>query len=132
MGMLSEEFRRWRAGRGAIHRRPHHPRIRAIVRRGARHLDACRPDRSHPGPWKAPMTNPVLQALGRPFRLGIVGGAPPSMIGPVHRVAATMDQRFTLVAGMLSSRAERSRVEGLAIGLPGAGCFGRIRELLAA
>ena len=77
------------------------------------------------------MTNPVLKALGRPFRLGIVGGAPPSMIGPVHRVAATMDQRFALVAGMLSSRSERSRTEGAAIGLPEARCYGSIEEFLA-
>ena len=48
------------------------------------------------------MPNPVLAALGRPLRLGIVGGAPPSMIGPVHRMAAEMDGRFRLVAGVLS------------------------------
>ncbi|MCK1366886.1 Gfo/Idh/MocA family oxidoreductase [Bradyrhizobium sp. 62] len=77
------------------------------------------------------MTNPVLKALGHPFRLGIVGGAPPSMIGPVHRLAATMDQRFALVAGMLSSRAERSRAEGAAIGLPEARCYDNIEEFLA-
>jgi predicted dehydrogenase len=77
------------------------------------------------------MSNPVLAALGRPFRLGIVGGAPPSMIGPVHRVASMMDQRFTLLAGMLSSRPERSRAEGLAIGLAEARCYGSVEELIA-
>lgn len=77
------------------------------------------------------MTNPVLKALGRPFRLGIIGGAPPSMIGPVHRLAATMDQRFALVAGMLSSRAERARAEGVAAGLPEARCYGSIEEFIA-
>jgi predicted dehydrogenase len=77
------------------------------------------------------MTNPVLAALGRPFRLGIVGGAPPSMIGPVHRVASTMDQRFTLVAGVLSSRPERSRAEGIAIGLAEERCYGSVEELIA-
>jgi len=51
--------------------------------------------------------NPVLAALGRPFRLGIAGGAPPSMIGPVHRVAAAMDGRFAVTAAALSSRPER-------------------------
>lgn len=55
--------------------------------------------------------------LGRPFRIGIVGGAPPSMIGPVHRMAAVMDGRFVLVAGVPSSRPERGRAEGAAIGL---------------
>jgi predicted dehydrogenase len=77
------------------------------------------------------MTNPVLAAFGRPFRLGIVGGAPPSMIGPVHRVAATMDQRFVIVAGVLSSRPERSRAEGMAIGLPEERCYGSVEELIA-
>ena len=77
------------------------------------------------------MTNPVLDAFGRPFRLGIVGGAPPSMIGPVHRVASTMDQRFTLVAGVLSSRPERSRAEGIAIGLAEERCYGSVEELIA-
>jgi predicted dehydrogenase len=77
------------------------------------------------------MTNPVLAALGRPFRLGIVGGAPPSMIGPVHRVASTMDQRFTLVAGVPSSRPERSRAEGIAIGLAEERCYGSVEELVA-
>jgi predicted dehydrogenase len=77
------------------------------------------------------MTNPVLAAFGRPFRLGIVEGAPPSMIGPVHRVASTMDQRFTLVAGVLSSRPERSRAEGIAIGLAEERCYGSVEELIA-
>jgi predicted dehydrogenase len=77
------------------------------------------------------MINPVINALGRPFRLGIVGGAPPSMIGPVHRIAASMDRRFELVAGMLSSRPERSRSEGMAIGLPEARCYGSIEDFLA-
>lgn len=77
------------------------------------------------------MTNPVLAALGRPFRLGIVGGAPPSMIGPVHRVASTMDRRFALVAGVLSSHPERSRAEGVAAGLPESRCYGSIEELIA-
>ena len=77
------------------------------------------------------MTNPVLAAFGRPFRLGIVGGAPPSMIGPVHRVASTMDQCFTLVAGVLSSRPERSRAEGIAIGLAEERCYDSVEELVA-
>jgi predicted dehydrogenase len=77
------------------------------------------------------MTNPVLAALGRPFRLGIVGGAPPSMIGPVHRAAACMDQRLVLTAGVLSSRPERSRAEGLAAGLPESRCYGSVGDMIA-
>lgn len=75
--------------------------------------------------------NPVLAALGRPFRLALVGGAPPSLIGPVHRVAATMDRRFQLVAAVMSSKPERSRAEGQAIGLPDDRCYGSVAEMLA-
>jgi predicted dehydrogenase len=76
------------------------------------------------------MSNPVLSALRRPFRLGIAGGAPPSMIGPVHRVAAAMDQRFKIEAGVLSSRPERSRAEGRAIGLAAERCYGSVEEMV--
>jgi len=76
------------------------------------------------------MTNPVLAAFGRPFRLGILGGAPPSMIGPVHRLAAIMDQRFSVVAGVLSSRPDRSRTEGMAIGLSEDRCYGSVEQLI--
>ena len=74
--------------------------------------------------------NPVLSALGRPFRLGIAGGASPSMIGPVHRVAATMDQRFTLDAAVLSSRPERARAEGRAIGVAEGRCYGSVEQMI--
>jgi predicted dehydrogenase len=76
------------------------------------------------------MDNPVIAALGRPFRLGLVGGAPPSMIGPVHRAAAAMDGRFALAAAVLSSRPERARREGVAIGLPAERCYGGVEEMI--
>jgi predicted dehydrogenase len=76
------------------------------------------------------MSNPVLAALGRPFRLGIAGGAAPSMIGPVHRIAAVMDQRFTIDAAVLSSRPERSRSEGRAIGLDAERCYASVEEMV--
>ena len=52
------------------------------------------------------------------------------MIGPVHRVAATMDGRFAIAAAVLSSRPERSRQEGRAIGLPEERCYGSVEEML--
>jgi predicted dehydrogenase len=76
------------------------------------------------------MSNPVLAALGRPFRLGVAGGAAPSMIGPVHRIAAVMDQRFTIEAAVLSSRPDRSLVEGRAIGLLAERCYGSVEEMI--
>ena len=75
--------------------------------------------------------NPVVAALGRPFRLGIAGGASPSMIGPVHRVAAAMDGRFVVAAAALSSNPERSQREGRAIGLPAERCYGSVEEMVA-
>ena len=47
--------------------------------------------------------------LGRRLRMGVVGGGPGSFIGPMHRAAALLDGRFELVAGVLSSDAEKSR-----------------------
>ena len=76
------------------------------------------------------MSNPVVAALGRPFRLGIAGGAAPSLIGPVHRIAAAMDQRFTISAAVLSSRPDRSRIEGRAIGLAAERCYGSVEEMI--
>jgi hypothetical protein len=53
--------------------------------------------------------NPILATLGRRLRLGVIGGGPGSFIGPVHRTAARLDDRFEIVAGVLSGNAERSR-----------------------
>ncbi|KQT46290.1 oxidoreductase [Aureimonas sp. Leaf454] len=55
-------------------------------------------------------------AAGR-IRLGMVGGGEGAFIGAVHRIAARIDDRYTLVAGALSSDAERARrsAEGLGI-----------------
>ncbi len=54
----------------------------------------------------------------RRIRLGVVGGGGGALIGPVHRIAARLDDRFELVAGVLSSRPERSLAEAASIGLP--------------
>src|SRR6478735_12005426 len=123
MGVLFEELERWGTRGRALHRPTHHSPLGAVVRRGAGRNDVAWEIGPRARYCEERMTNPVLAAFGRPFRLGIIGGAPPSMIGPVHRVAATMDQRFAIVAGMLSSRPERSRAEGIAIGLPETRCY---------
>ena len=39
----------------------------------------------------------------------MVGGGQGAFIGAVHRIAARLDDRFELVAGALSSTAERAR-----------------------
>lgn len=51
------------------------------------------------------------------IRLGMVGGGEGAFIGAVHRIAARLDDEYELVAGALSSTAEKSRRSGLALGL---------------
>lgn len=54
------------------------------------------------------MQEPVKQPK-RKLRLGVVGGGPGSNIGETHRYAARFDDRYTLVAGVFTSNADRSR-----------------------
>ncbi|MEO1733427.1 MAG: Gfo/Idh/MocA family oxidoreductase, partial [Pseudomonadota bacterium] len=51
------------------------------------------------------------------IRLGMVGGGIDAFIGGVHRIAARIDDHYTLVAGALSSTPEKSRASGEALGL---------------
>ncbi|MEJ1161896.1 Gfo/Idh/MocA family protein [Prosthecomicrobium sp. N25] len=53
----------------------------------------------------------------RPVRYGMIGGGEGAFIGAVHRIAARLDGRFALVAGALSSSAEKARRSGRALGL---------------
>lgn len=66
----------------------------------------------------------AFAALGRRLRLGLVGGGPGSFIGPVHRAAARLDDRFELVAGVLSSRSDTAREAAAALGIAGHGDIG--------
>jgi len=52
------------------------------------------------------------------IRLGMVGGGNDAFIGAVHRIASRIDDRYELLAGALSSTAEKSQSSGKAIGLP--------------
>lgn len=58
-----------------------------------------------------------------PIRLGMVGGGNDAFIGAVHRIASRLDGRFQLVAGALSSTAEKSRASGAALGLAEDRCY---------
>jgi predicted dehydrogenase len=51
------------------------------------------------------------------IRLGMVGGGNDAFIGAVHRIASRIDDRYELVAGALSSTAEKSPASGRALGL---------------
>ena len=61
--------------------------------------------------------NPVISNLGRRLRLAVIGGGPGSFIGAMHRQAARLDDRYELVAGVLSSNSERAKKAGMEIGL---------------
>jgi len=50
--------------------------------------------------------------LNRKLRGGMVGGAPGAFIGPVHRMAATMDGQAEFVAGAFSRDPEKSKRAG--------------------
>lgn len=65
----------------------------------------------------------------RKLRLGMVGGGEGAFIGAVHRFAARLDDRYELVAGALSSTAERSRASGAALGLPPDRCYDHFEEM---
>ncbi|RWB50996.1 MAG: gfo/Idh/MocA family oxidoreductase, partial [Mesorhizobium sp.] len=53
----------------------------------------------------------------RRLRLGMVGGGQGAFIGAVHRLAARLDDRFELVAGALSSDAQRARASAAEVGI---------------
>ena len=55
--------------------------------------------------------------LGRRLRLAVLGGGPGSFIGPIHRAAARLDDRFEIVAGVLSSDPARNAAGAAALGI---------------
>ena len=66
---------------------------------------------------------PSSSPLGRRLRLAVIGGGPGSFIGPIHRLAARLDDRYDIVAGALSSDPVRAKEAGLALGLPADRCY---------
>ncbi len=75
--------------------------------------------------------NPVISLLGRRLRLAVIGGGPGSFIGATHRHAATLDHRYELVAGALSSNAARGLQSGLDLGLPPERSYASGADLIA-
>ena len=56
--------------------------------------------------------------MDRKIKMGMVGGGRDAFIGPVHRIAAQMDNKIELVAGAFSSTPEKSRLSGRDLLLP--------------
>ena len=67
-----------------------------------------------------------------PLRWGLVGGGQGAFIGAVHRIAARLDAQYVMVAGALSSDAERARASGAELGLPSDRCYADYREMARA
>ena len=55
----------------------------------------------------------------RPLRWGMIGGGEGAFIGAVHRMAARVDGRYQLVAGVFSSDPEKCRRSAAALGVDG-------------
>ncbi len=68
----------------------------------------------------------AFETLGRRLRLGVVGGGPGSFIGPIHRAAALLDNRFEIVAGVLSSDPTRAVQAAAALGFAGHATLGHM------
>ncbi len=63
----------------------------------------------------------------------MVGGGADAFIGAVHRIAARLDANYILLAGALSSTAEKARTSAEALGLPrGYDSFSQMAEAEAA
>ncbi|MDE0110847.1 MAG: Gfo/Idh/MocA family oxidoreductase [Albidovulum sp.] len=59
----------------------------------------------------------MTSSFARPIRYGMIGGGRNALIGSIHRIAAKMDGNFELVAGALSSEAERAKASAADLGL---------------
>ena len=75
--------------------------------------------------------NHTIKPLGRRLRLGVIGGGPGSFIGPVHRTAARLDDNYEVVASVLSLNPERSKAEGMAIGIAPDRAYGTAQEMFS-
>lgn len=68
----------------------------------------------------------------RRLRLGMIGGGQGAFIGAVHRMAARLDDRYELVAGVLSSTPERARSSGAELLLAADRAYTSVDAMLAA
>jgi len=74
--------------------------------------------------------NPVISTLGRKLRLAIIGGGPGSFIGPMHRQAARLDDRYEIVTGVLSSNSDISKKAALELGMSPDRLYLTVAEML--
>ena len=70
--------------------------------------------------------------LNRKLRMALVGGGQGAFIGRVHATAAVLDNRAALVAGALSSDAQRAKASAPDYDIPADRAYGSYRELIDA
>lgn len=70
--------------------------------------------------------------MHRRLKLGMVGGGQGAFIGAVHRVAARIDDQFELVAGALSSNAERAAASAAELGIDASRSYASYEEMAKA
>lgn len=68
--------------------------------------------------------------MKRKLRMGMVGGGVGAFIGPVHRIAATLDGEAELVAGAFSSNAAKSKKTGVELQLDPRRVYASYREMI--
>ena len=66
-----------------------------------------------------------------PLRLGVIGGGLGSAVGEVHRIAATMDRRWSIVAGSFSTDAVKNAATAESWGVDAERVYSDWRGLLA-
>ena len=71
-----------------------------------------------------------MNTLDRKLRMGMVGGGRDAFIGPIHRIAAQMDNKIELVCGAFSSTPEKSRRSGQDLLLPPDRVYGTYQEMI--
>src|SRR5687767_11586749 len=69
-------------------------------------------------------------SLNRKFRMALVGGGQGAFIGRVHATAAVLDNRAALVAGCLSSNAEKAKASAPDYDIPPERAYTSIKELV--
>ena len=75
--------------------------------------------------------NPIIDMLGRRLRLAVIGGAPGSFIGGVHRMASRLDDRYELVCGVMSSKSDKAVAAGRSMGFAEDRLYPTVDEMLA-
>jgi predicted dehydrogenase len=70
--------------------------------------------------------------MTRPLRWAMIGGGEGAFIGAVHRMAARLDGRYQLVAGVFSSDAEKTRRSAAALGVDPDRAYPSVDAMIAA